>query len=102
MNATKIKQRAAKIKGLIVTKGLKQAEIAKALRVDRRSLSQCLNLNPKTGDFILKDPYIREGIARHLNLPFQLVWGEDAIYYQANKRRSPFFIDSKAKGKTVK
>ncbi|MFQ5729945.1 MAG: hypothetical protein ACE5GN_06260 [Waddliaceae bacterium] len=94
MNATKIMQRAAKIKGLMVTKCFKQADIAKALRVDRRALSQCLNINPKTGDFILKDPYIREGIARYLKLPYRSVWGEDPIYTKPKMRRSPFFLKS--------
>jgi len=99
MNATKIKQKSDKIKGLIVTKGFKQAEIAKALRVDRRSISQCLNINPKTGDFVLKDPYIREGIARYLNLPFRTVWGDEPTYRQAKNRRSPFYIASKPRPK---
>ncbi|MFQ5598303.1 MAG: hypothetical protein ACE5GK_09670 [Nitrospiria bacterium] len=93
MNATKIEQRAAKIKGRLVEMGIKQVEIAKALRVNKRSLSQCLNVNPKTGDFILKDPYIREGIARYLEIPFRTVWGEDPMYPKTKKRRSPFFLD---------
>lgn len=94
MSATNIPARLEKIKKLMKIRLVKQSDIVNGLHVDKRSVWQCLHVNLKTSDFILKDPYIREGIARYLALPYQTVWGENPEYFNANLRRSLFFTGS--------
>lgn len=79
---TKTIKLSKKIKALMNNNGIKQTTIAKGLRVSKQYVAHCININPKTGDFRRKDPYIREGIAKYLDVSYRELWGEPTPYYK--------------------
>jgi len=72
-NANKISN---KIKRLMNKMCIKPSFIARSLCVTGGYISHCINIDQKTRDFRRKDPYVREGIARHLGLSYRELWGE--------------------------
>jgi len=71
---TKIRKLSRKIKALLVESGIQQNDVARGLKVSKQYLANCINIDPKTCDFIRNNPYIRAGIARHLGLNYSQVW----------------------------
>lgn len=51
--------------------------VARCLAVSVATISHHININSKTGDFWRKNPYVRVGIANHLNQGYLETWGEE-------------------------